>query len=97
MRSLVSVLCRCVVILLLAPFYPLKPKRDSVLGTVLGCLNIGILNNGLVLLEISPFWQQVTKGLVIPLAVSLARISAREDGQLVGGRLRLLLGSRYAR
>ena len=34
-------------------------------GTVLGCLIIGVLNNGLFLLDVSPFWQQVVKGVVI--------------------------------
>jgi ribose transport system permease protein len=57
----------------------LNGGRGSVLGTVLGCLIIGVLNNGLVLLEVSPFWQQVIKGLVILLAVALDRMSARED------------------
>jgi ribose transport system permease protein len=28
-----------------------------------------VLNNGLVLLDVSPFWQQVVKGLVILVAV----------------------------
>ncbi len=57
----------------------LNGGRGSVPGTVLGCLIIGILNNGLVLLEVSPFWQQVIKGLVILLAVALDRVSTRED------------------
>ncbi len=57
----------------------LNGGRGSVPGTVLGCLIIGVLNNGLVLLEVSPFWQQVIKGFVILLAVALDRISARED------------------
>jgi ribose transport system permease protein len=57
----------------------LNGGRGSVLGTVLGCLIIGVLNNGLVLLEVSPFWQQVIKGLVILLAVALDKMSARED------------------
>ena len=57
----------------------LNGGRGSVPGTVLGCLIIGVLNNGLVLLEVSPFWQQVIKGLVILLAVALDRMSARED------------------
>jgi ribose transport system permease protein len=30
-------------------------------ATVLGCLLLGVLNNGLVLLEGSTFWQQVIK------------------------------------
>jgi ribose transport system permease protein len=57
----------------------LNGGRGSVLGTVLGCLIIGILNNGLVLLEVSPFWQQVIKGFVILVAVALDKLSARQD------------------
>ena len=49
------------------------------LGTVLGCLIIGVLNNGLVLLEVSPFWQQVIKGFVILAAVALDKMSSSED------------------
>lgn len=56
----------------------LSGGRGSVLGTVLGCLIIGVLNNGLVLLEVSPFWQQVIKGLVILAAVALDKMSAKE-------------------
>lgn len=56
----------------------LSGGRGSVCGTVLGCLIIGVLNNGLVLLEISPFWQQVIKGFVILAAVALDKMSARE-------------------
>ena len=41
----------------------------SVTGTVIGAAIIGVLNNGLVLLNVSPFWQQVVKGLVILIAV----------------------------
>ena len=49
----------------------LSGGRGSILGTVLGCLIIGVLNNGLVLLEVSPFWQQVVKGAVILVAVAI--------------------------
>ena len=54
----------------------LSGGRGSVLGTVIGCLIIGVLNNGLFLLDVSPFWQQVIKGLVIILAVALDRFGA---------------------
>jgi ribose transport system permease protein len=54
--------------------------RGSIMGTVLGCLIIGVLNNGLVLLEVSPFWQQVIKGLVILVAVAVDRVGARKGG-----------------
>ncbi len=52
--------------------------RGSVWGTVLGCLIIGVLNNGLFLLNVSPFWQQVIKGVVILLAVALDRMNNRQ-------------------
>jgi ribose transport system permease protein len=52
--------------------------RGSLLGTVLGCLIIGVLNNGLFLLNVSPFWQQVIKGLVILLAVALDRMNSKD-------------------
>ncbi len=35
----------------------------------MGAVIIGVLNNGLVLLNVSPFWQQVVKGAVILIAV----------------------------
>ncbi len=57
----------------------LSGGRGSILGTVLGCLIIGVLNNGLVLLEVSPFWQQVVKGVVILVAVAVDRASRREE------------------
>ncbi len=47
----------------------------SVTGTVIGAVIIGVLNNGLVLLNVSPFWQQVVKGCVILLAVIIDRRS----------------------
>ena len=38
-------------------------------GTLIGCLIIGVLNNGLNMLNVSSFWQNVAKGIVIFLAV----------------------------
>jgi ribose transport system permease protein len=49
--------------------------KGSIWGTVLGAITIGILNNGLVLLGVSPFWQQIVKGLVILFAVIIDRRS----------------------
>lgn len=54
----------------------LSGGRGSVGGTVLGCLIIGVLNNGLFLLNVSPFWQQVVKGGVILLAVAIDKMNA---------------------
>lgn len=55
----------------------LSGGRGSVLGTALGCLIIGVLNNGLFLLNVSPFWQQVVKGFVILAAVAIDKMNSR--------------------
>jgi len=55
----------------------LNGGRGTITGTVLGCLIIGVLNNGLVLLEVSPFWQQVIKGLVILIAVAVDKVGEK--------------------
>jgi ribose transport system permease protein len=57
----------------------LSGGRGSALGTVLGCLIIGVLNNGLFLLNVSPFWQQVIKGFVILLAVAIDKMNVRDS------------------
>jgi ribose transport system permease protein len=48
-----------------------------VTGTVIGAVIIGVLNNGLVLLDVSPFWQQVVKGIVILLAVIIDKMNQK--------------------
>ena len=57
----------------------LSGGRGSILGTVIGCLIIGVLNSGLVLLDVSPFWQQVVKGGVILLAVAIDWLRGAAD------------------
>jgi ribose transport system permease protein len=57
----------------------LSGGRGSVLGTVLGCLIIGVLNNGLVLLGVSPDWQLVVKGVVILVAVAIDQAGRKSD------------------
>ena len=57
----------------------LNGGRGTIWGTVIGALIIGVLNNGLVLLNVSPFWQQVVKGSVILLAVVVDKIGHKED------------------
>ena len=57
----------------------LSGGRGTIVGTVIGCLIIGVLNNGLFLLNVSPFWQQVIKGLVILAAVAIDKLNSKED------------------
>ncbi len=48
-------------------------------GTLVGVLIIGVLRNGLNLLGVSPFIQQVVIGVVIALAVTLDTLRRRND------------------
>lgn len=41
----------------------------TVWGTIVGALIIGIINNGLDLMNVSPFMQQVVKGVIIVVAI----------------------------
>ncbi|WP_202080654.1 ABC transporter permease subunit [Caldalkalibacillus salinus] len=54
----------------------LSGGRGWIIGTLVGALMIGVLNNGLNLLNVSSFYQQVVKGSVILLAVLLDRKKA---------------------
>jgi len=59
----------------------------SVLGVILGAFLLGIINNALTLVRISPFWQLAAQGLLILLAVvvdsaivrRLQRVSTRKS------------------
>lgn len=57
----------------------LSGGKGSIAGTVLGAIIIGVLNNGLVLLNVSPFWQQVVKGGVILLAVIIDKMNSKNE------------------
>jgi ribose transport system permease protein len=55
--------------------------RGSVWGTLLAVLILGTLNNGLTLLNVSSFWQDVARGAVLLLAVGLDLIRTRALGE----------------
>ena len=54
--------------------------QGTIIGTVIGVLIMGVLNNGIILLGISPFWQMTIVGAVIILAVALD-IWTRKSGR----------------
>lgn len=54
----------------------LSGGRGWIFGTLVGALIIGVLNNGLNIMNVSSFYQQVVKGGVILLAVLLDRKKA---------------------
>ena len=45
--------------------------QGSMVGTLIGAMLIGVLNNGLVILNVSPYYQQIVIGAIIVLAVML--------------------------
>jgi ribose/xylose/arabinose/galactoside ABC-type transport system permease subunit len=51
--------------------------RGTMLGTIVGVLIIGVINNGLNLLNVSSYWQQIIKGLIIAGAVILDQRAKR--------------------
>jgi ribose transport system permease protein len=51
----------------------------TVQGTIIGALIMGVLSNGLTLLNVGYYWQLVVKGAVIVLAVLLDRIRSRNS------------------
>ena len=51
--------------------------KGNMLGTFIGVLIIGVLNNGLNLLNISPFWSKFAQGLIIFIAVLIDAINQK--------------------
>jgi inositol transport system permease protein len=55
----------------------LSGGSGSIVGTIIGAVIVGIINNVQNLLNINAYWQQIVKGLIILLAVILDVISKR--------------------
>lgn len=52
--------------------------EGKITGTLIGALIIGVLNNGLNLMNVSPFYQSIVKGVVILIAVLLDKKSRKK-------------------
>lgn len=55
----------------------LNGGKGTVFGVILGTITLGILNNALPLINISPFWQDAIKGLVIIVAIIINTTTQR--------------------
>lgn len=58
----------------------LSGGEGTILGTILGVLIIGVMRNGLVLMGVSPFVQELMIGLVIIIAVGIDKWTSRKAG-----------------
>jgi ribose transport system permease protein len=49
----------------------LSGGRGTMIGTLLGIVIIGVVNNGLILAGVQIYWQMVARGLILIIAVTL--------------------------
>ena len=54
--------------------------EGTILGSLLGVLLLALINNGLVLLNVSIYWQGIVSGLILISAVSFDILSRRKRG-----------------
>ena len=59
----------------------LSGGRGTIVGTALGLLIIGVLGNGLVLMNVNSFWHDVANGVLLIAAVSFDRLRVRLGGR----------------
>jgi ribose/xylose/arabinose/galactoside ABC-type transport system permease subunit len=50
----------------------------SLLGSLIGVLILGVLQNGIILMRIEPYWQNVVVGLILITAVTLDVVNNRK-------------------
>ena len=59
----------------------LRPGRFHMLGTLVGVLLLGVINNGLSIMGAETFWQYIVKGVILIVAVFLSgTVSLRRQG-----------------
>ncbi|MFI8495713.1 ABC transporter permease [Peribacillus butanolivorans] len=52
--------------------------RGNVLGTLIGVLILGVLTSGMNLINVSPFYQNIAKGIIVLVAVIIDRLINRD-------------------
>jgi ribose/xylose/arabinose/galactoside ABC-type transport system permease subunit len=53
--------------------------EGSIIGTLLGVLFVGLLGNGMVLLGVNPYLQEVARGVIILFAVLISALQRPKD------------------
>jgi ribose transport system permease protein len=57
----------------------LKGGEGTILGAILGVLLMAIINNGLVLLNVSIYWQSIVSGVILVAAVTFDMLNQRRS------------------
>ncbi len=55
--------------------------EGRVVGTLIGALIVGVVNNGLNLLGVETFWQTIVQGVILVIAVGIDALIRRQRGQ----------------
>ncbi len=63
--------------------------KGGLFGTLIGVLILGTLNNGMVLLSLSSYYQQIAQGLVLLLAVGLDQLRLGSVGRMAARSKRI--------
>ena len=53
--------------------------QGGMIGTLIGAMLIGVLNNGLVILNVSPYYQQIVIGAIIVFSVYIDQVAKRRS------------------
>jgi len=69
----------------------LSGGRGTIIGSVIGCLFLTLIENGLSLMEVSGFYYDVVRGLILLVAVTIEALSAwRQNRAVLAERARRL-------
>ncbi len=63
----------------------LRGGKGNIVTTLLGVLTIGLMNNGMTLLNVQQYWQIFAKGLLLIFAVGLDRIRESTSNRIFQG------------
>jgi ribose transport system permease protein len=69
----------------------LSGGNANILGTMFGCIIVGIVNNGLNLLSINPNWQVIAEGTMILIAVTIDVLSRKSYAARLSKRASLAM------
>ncbi len=59
----------------------LEGGRGTIIGTILGVTILGTMNNGMTLIGLSSFWQEVARGSILIAAVAFDQVRIRIGGK----------------